>query len=103
MTTSVEAHSDKNPGEESSIHKDRIANLKSTQTKPEVLLPVMSSMHSLSSPFLSDQTYSQILDQESPYGDNWEDQEDGLGFDHEDPYGLIGEDQDDYQVGLGFE
>ena len=88
---------------ESTNQEIKIANLKSTQTKPEVLLPVMTSMESPSSHFVAGQTNSQSLDHEDPYGLIWEDQEDGLGFDRDDPYGMIWDDQEDYEVGLGFE
>ena len=68
------------------IQEVKIEDLKSTQTKPEVLLPVMRDLQSPTSQFVVGQTITQA----SPLG-------------QEDPYGLIWDDTEEHEVGLGFE
>eukprot|EP00091_Calanus_sinicus_P019700 TRINITY_DN503_c0_g2_i4.p1 TRINITY_DN503_c0_g2~~TRINITY_DN503_c0_g2_i4.p1 ORF type:complete len:203 (-),score=65.66 TRINITY_DN503_c0_g2_i4:55-579(-) len=68
------------------IQETKIEDLKSTQTKPEVILPVMPALQSPSSQFVAGQTNIQA----SP-------------LDQDDPYGLIWDDTEEHEVGLGFE
>ena len=68
------------------IQEVKIEDLKSTQTKPEVLLPVMPALQSPTSQFVAGQTNTQANH-----------------VDPLNPYGQILDDHEEHEVGLGFE